>query len=54
MKACILALLATAQAVSLSGADKPAVARVYNENNEPIKSTFARSNKDILDNYIPE
>ena len=49
MKSLIFAaLLVSSQAVRLTDSDKPAVARSYNENNEPFVSKLAFNNKDVL------
>ena len=42
------ALVATSQAIRLADSDKPAVARSYNSDNEPITSKLAFKNADIL------
>ena len=44
----LAALVATSQAVRLADSDKPAVARSYNSDSEPVASKFAASNEDIL------
>ena len=49
MKYFILAaLLATSQAIRLADSDKPAVARSFNSDSEPVPSKFAANNEDIL------
>ena len=44
-----LALVAVASAVRILDNDKPAVARSYNADSEPIKSDFHVSNDDVLE-----
>ena len=44
----LFALVATSQAIRLADSDKPAVARSYNSDSEPVTSKFSANNDDIL------